>query len=191
MSQTTSPARQVDGRTVPAAGTWSVDTAHSSVEFVARHLVVTKVRGRFADWSAELVIGERPEDSRVDVTIRAASVDTGDAGRNGHLVSPDFLDVERFPALTFTTTSVAPGAGDRWDVLGDLTIHGVTRPVTLAVEFAGAATDPWGTTKAAFSASTEIDREEFGLTWNQALETGGVLVGKQVRIEIEVQAAQG
>jgi polyisoprenoid-binding protein YceI len=191
MSQTTVPTRQVDGRTVPAAGSWVVDPSHSSIEFVARHLVVTKVRGRFTDWSAELVIGERPEDSRVEVTIGAGSIDTGDAGRNGHLVSPDFLDVERFPTLTFTTTSVSPGPGDRWDVRGDLTIHGVTRPVTLAVEFAGAGSDPWGNTKAGFSASTEIDREDFGLTWNQALETGGVLVGKQVRIEIEVQAVQG
>lgn len=191
MSQTTTPTRQVDGRTIPAAGPWTVDTAHSSVEFVARHLVVTKVRGRFADWDAQLVIGERPEDSRVDVSIRAASIDTGDDGRNGHLTSPDFLDVERFPTLTFTTTSVTPGKGDAWDVLGDLTIHGVTQPVTLAVEFGGAARDPWGNTKAGFSASTEIDREAFGLTWNQALETGGVLVGRTVRIEIEVQAVQG
>ena len=191
MSGTTTPIREIDGRTVPAAGTWQVDTAHSSVEFVARHLVVTKVRGRFADWSAELVIGERPEDSRVDVTIQAASFATGDANRDGHVISPDFLDVERFPTITFTTTSVSAGPGDGWDVLGDLTIHGVTKPVTLAVEFGGAAQDPWGNTKAGFSASTEIDREDFGLTWNQALETGGVLISKNIRIEIEVQAVQG
>lgn len=191
MSETTTPIREIDGRTVPAAGTWQVDTAHSSVEFVARHLVVTKVRGRFADWSAELVIGERPEDSRVDVTIRAASFTTGDEGRDGHVTSPDFLDVEQFPTLTFTTTSVSAGRGDRWDVLGDLTIHGVTKPVTLEVEFGGAAQDPWGNTKAGFSASTEIDREDFGLTWNQTLETGGVLISKHIKIEIEVQAVQG
>ena len=191
MSGTTTPIREIDGRTVPAAGTWQVDTAHSSVEFVARHLVVTKVRGRFADWSAELVIGERPEDSRVDVTIQAASFSTGDEARDGHVTSPDFLDVEQFPTLTFTTTSVAAGKGDSWDVVGDLTIHGVTKPVTLSVEFGGAAQDPWGNTKAGFSASTEIDREDFGLTWNQTLETGGVLISKNIRIEIEVQALQG
>ena len=186
---TTEAVRTVDGRTVPAAGAWTVDHSHSSLEFVARHLVVTKVRGRFTDWSAEIVIGERPEDSRVDVTIAAASVTTGDAGRDGHLTSPDFLDVEKFPTLTFRTTGVAPAADGHWSVTGDLTIVGTTRPVTLDVEFGGVSTDPWGNAKAAFSATTEFDREAFGVTWNQALEAGGVLVGKRVRIEIEIQAS--
>ena len=133
MTSTIDSTRTVGGRTLPTPGPWTIDTAHSTVEFVARHLVVTKVRGRFADWNAELVIGEDPTDSRVDVTIRAASIDTGDEGRNGHLTSPDFLDVEAFPTLTFSTTSVAAGAGDTWDVVGDLTIHGVTKSVTLEI----------------------------------------------------------
>lgn len=188
MTTETSPTREIDGRTVPAAGTWTVDHAHSSVEFVARHLVVTKVRGRFTDWSADLVIGERPEDSRVDVTIGAASITTGDVGRDGHLTSPDFLAIEQHPDITFRTTSVAPTSADHWTVTGDLTIIGTTRPVVLDVEFGGVGTDPWGATKAFFSATTEFDREDFGVTWNQALEAGGVLVGKRVRIEIEVQA---
>ena len=191
MTSTIDSTRTVGGRTLPTPGPWTIDTAHSTVEFVARHLVVTKVRGRFTDWSAELVIGERPEDSRVDVEINAASIETGDAGRNGHLVSADFLDVQRFPAISFRTTSVEPGGDGDWAVHGDLAIHGVSRPVTLAVEFTGAATDPWGNAKVGFSASTDIDREDFGLTWNQALESGGVLVGKWVRIEIEVQAVRG
>jgi polyisoprenoid-binding protein YceI len=181
--------RVVENRTVPAAGRWSVDTHHSTVEFVARHLMVTKVRGRFLDYDATIDVAERPEDSRLDVTIQAASISTGDEGRDGHLVSADFLDVEQYPTLTFHSTGVRPTGASTWRVDGDLTIHGVTRPVALDVEFGGVATDPWGNTKAFFSASTELDREEFGLTWNQPLAGGGVLVGKKVRIELEVQAA--
>lgn len=180
--------RTVDGHAVPAAGSWTVDTAHSTVEFVARHLMVTKVRGRFADYDASITIGEHPEDSRVDVTIAAASITTGDAGRDGHLVSADFLDVERYPTLTFASTAVRAVSDSTWAVDGDLTVHGVTNPTTLAVEFGGVATDPWGNTKAFFSASTEFDRERFGLTWNQPLAGGGVLVGKKVRVELEIQA---
>jgi len=181
--------RSIDGRTVPAAGRWSVDPHHSTVEFVARHLMVTKVRGRFGDYDATIDIAERPEDSRVDVTINAASITTGDDGRDGHLVSADFLDVEQYPTLTFHSTGVRPTGASTWVVDGDLTVHGVTRPTELAVEFGGVASDPWGNTKAFFSASTEIDREDFGLTWNQPLAGGGVLVGKKVKIELEIQAA--
>jgi polyisoprenoid-binding protein YceI len=180
--------RVVDGRTVPATGRWSVDTHHSTVEFVARHLMVTKVRGRFADYDATIDIAERPEDSRLDVTINAASISTGDDGRDGHLVSADFLAVEQFPTLEFHSTSVRPTGASTWLVDGELTVHGVTRPTALEVEFGGVASDPWGNAKAFFSASTEIDREDFGLTWNQPLAGGGVLVGKKVRIELEVQA---
>jgi polyisoprenoid-binding protein YceI len=180
--------RAVDGHTVPAAGTWSVDEHHSTVEFVARHLMVTKVRGRFSDYDAAITIAERPEDSRVDVTIKAASITTGDPGRDGHLVSADFLDVEKYPTIDFTSKAVRPTGASTWDVDGDLTVHGVTKPVTLTVEFGGVATDPWDNTKAFFSASTEFDRESFGLTWNQPLAGGGVLVGKKVRVELEIQA---
>ena len=186
---TTEPVRVVEGRSVPAAGAWAVDTAHSTVEFVARHLMVTKVRGRFADYSVDLVVRERPEDSSVNATIQTASITTGDEGRDGHLLSPDFLDAEKFPTITFASTRVEP-AGDEWSVTGDLTINGVTKPVLLAVEFNGAGQDPWGNTKAGFSAQTEIDREDFGLTWNQPLAGGGVLVGKKVKIELDIQAAR-
>jgi polyisoprenoid-binding protein YceI len=185
----TDPTRVVDGHTVPTAGSWVVDKGHSSVEFVARHLMVTKVRGRFNDYDAAISIAERPEDSKVDVAIRAASITTGDPGRDGHLTSADFLDVERYPTITFASKAVRPTGASTWNVDGDLTVHGVTNPVTLAVEFGGVATDPWDNTKAFFSASTEFDRESFGLTWNQPLSGGGVLVGKKVKVELEIQAA--
>jgi len=180
--------REVDGHHVPTAGSWSVDQAHSTVEFVARHLMVTKVRGRFSDYDAAITIAERPEDSHVDVTIKTSSVTTGDPGRDGHLVSGDFLDVENYPTITFASKRVTPTGASTWQVEGDLTVHGVTQPATLAVEFGGVATDPWDNTKAFFSASTEFDRESFGLTWNQPLAGGGVLVGKKVRVELEIQA---
>jgi polyisoprenoid-binding protein YceI len=180
--------REVDGHSVPAAGSWSVDQAHSTVEFVARHLMVTKVRGRFADYDASIKIAERPEDSSVGVTIQAASIATGDPGRDGHLVSADFLDVENYPTIDFVSKTVQATSASTWDVEGDLTVHGVTKPVTLNVEFGGVATDPWGNTKAFFSAATEIDREEFGLAFNAPLAGGGVLIGKQVKIELEIQA---
>lgn len=180
--------RVVEGHTLPAAGSWSVDQAHSTVEFVARHLMVTKVRGRFSDYDASITIAERPEDSRVDVTIRAASITTGDTARDGHLVSADFLDAEQYPTIAFASKSVRPTGPSTWNVAGDLTVHGVTKPVTLTVEFGGVATDPWDNTKAFFSASTDFDRESFGLTWNQPLAGGGVLVGKKVRVELEIQA---
>jgi polyisoprenoid-binding protein YceI len=187
-TETIELTRVVDGHEVPAAGTWTVDEHHSTVEFVARHLMVTKVRGRFGDYDAAITIAEKPEDSKVDVTIRTASLTTGDTGRDGHVLSADFLDVENHPTITFASTGVRPLSASTWDVAGDLTVHGVTKPVTLAVEFGGVATDPWGNSKAFFSASTEFDRESFGLTWNQPLAGGGVLVGKKVRVELEIQA---
>jgi polyisoprenoid-binding protein YceI len=180
--------RVIDGRPVPAAGTWTVDTAHSTVGFVARHLMVTKVRGHFSEYSADLTIGERPEDSRVDVTIQVASVSTNDEGRDGHLRSGDFFDAETYPTIRFASTSVEPVSEDQWKVTGDLTVRDVTKPVVLDVEFAGVSQDPWGNTRAGFSARTEIDREDFGLTWNQPLAGGGVLVGKRVTIELDIQA---
>ena len=187
---TTEASRVVDGRPVPAAGTWALDPVHSSVGFVVKHLVVAKARGSFQDYAVDLVIGERPEDSKVDVTIQAASVSTGDEARDGHLRSPDFFDVEQFPTLTFRSTSVVPVDDTEWKVTGDLTIHGVTKPVVLDVEFNGVTQDPWGNTKAGFEASTEVDREDFGLTWNQPLAGGGVLVGKKVKIEIDLEVAR-
>ena len=187
-TQTIELTRDVEGHTVPASGSWSVDQAHSTVEFVARHLMVTKVRGRFADYDATIDIGERPEDSSVNVTIQAGSITTGDPGRDGHLVGADFLDVEQYPTISIASKAGRATGASTWTVDGDLTIHGVTKPVALTVEFGGVATDPWQNTKAFFSASTEFDRESFGLTWNQPLAGGGVHVGKKVRVELEIQA---
>lgn len=182
--------RTVNGREVPPAGQWAVDASHSTVEFVAKHLMVAKTRGRFTDYEADVVIGERPEDSTLSVTIDASSITTGDEGRDGHLQSPDFLDRENHPNITFASTKVEPGKGNTWDVTGDFTVRGVTKPLTLAVEFNGLTTDPWGNTKAFFSASGEFDRDEYGVSWNQPLANGGVLVGKKVKIELEIEAAK-
>lgn len=178
--------RTVDGSAVPAAGTWAIDPAHTEVGFTARHLMVSKVRGHFGDVRGEISVGEDVSDSTVKVEIDPASISTGTPDRDQHLVSPDFLDVEAHPTISFVSTGVRP-AGRNWILDGALTIRGITRPVELAVEFIGAATDPWGNAKAGFSASTEIDRRDWGLTWNAPLETGGVLVGEKVTIEIEAQ----
>lgn len=180
--------RTYQGTEIPAAGTYEFDPAHSSVEFVARHLMVAKVRGRFAPPTGSFVIAEDPTTSSVHVALDAASVDTGDDTRDGHLRSADFLDVENHPNISFTSTAVRHVEGDHWEVEGDLTIKDVTRSVTLDLEIEGAVLDPWGNTKAGFSASTEIDREQWGLSWNQVLEGGGVLVGKKIRVEIAIEA---
>ena len=182
--------RTEDGRTVPEAGAYDLDVSHSTVEFVVRHLMISKVRGRFGSYRGAVVIGDRPEDSSVEVSIDAASISTSDEQRDGHLRSGDFFDVERYPTVSFTSTAVEPAKGDHWKVTGDLTIRDITKPVVLDVEFEGAQTDPWGNGRIGFSASTEIDREDWGLTWNQALETGGVLVGKKIKIELGVEATR-
>ena len=172
--------------TLPDPGTWVFDTSHSSVEFIARHLMVSKVRGGFGAFSGTVVVADPIEESTVDVSIEAASFTSGDENRDGHVRGEDFLDVERFPHLTFTGRGPRP-SGSSWILPGELTIRDATRPVELEVESLGTVADPWGNPKAVFSATTEIDREEFGITCNAALETGGVLVGPKVRIEIDVQ----
>ena len=181
---------EVAGRQFPAAGTWQVDPAHTIVGFVAKHMMITKVRGHFEKFDVKLEIGETPEQSSVEATIDVASVTTGIQQRDDHLRSADFFDAANFPAIAFSGTSFAPGRGDLWQLTGDLTIRGVTHPVTLEVEFGGAGTDPWGGSRAAFAATATIDRETWGLTYNQALETGGWLVGKEIKIEIELEASQ-
>ena len=169
------------------AGTWAADPSHTEAGFTVRHAGISKVRGTVAVTSATVTIGADLSASAVTATLDAASVDTRDAKRDGHLKSADFFDVENFPAWTFVSTSVA-GAGAEGVVTGDLTIHGVTRQVALATEFNGTATDPYGNLRAGFSASTEISRKDFGLTWNAALEAGGVLVGDKVTINLELSA---
>jgi polyisoprenoid-binding protein YceI len=185
---TSTATRTVAGRAFPATGTYAIDPSHSSVEAVARHLVVSKVRGRFGAFSGTITVGEGLEDSRVDVEIDAASIDTRSADRDQHLRSPDFLDVEQHPSLSFRSTRSEAGPGGTWLVHGDLTIRGVSRPVVLETVYEGTLQNPWGAQVAVFSAKTEIDREQWGITWNAALETGGVLVGARLKIELEIQA---
>ena len=171
------------------AGSWDIDAAHSTVEFVARHLMVTKVRGRFVDVHGEITIAPDPLESSVRAEIATASVTTGDDQRDAHLRSPDFFDVEQYPTITFVSTGVRAAKGDSFVLTGDLTVRDVTRSVELDLEYLGSVQDPWGNTKAAFSASTEVNRKDWGLEWNVALETGGFLVGDTVKLTLEVQAA--
>jgi len=179
--------RNVAGAELPAVGTWNIDPAHTETAAIARHLMVTKVRGQFANVSGQLVIAEDPTQSSVRVSIPTDTLTTGSDDRDNHVKGEDFLDVAQFPTMEFVSTTV-DGSGEKWRVTGDLTIHGVTQPVTLDVEYNGVSPDPWGGQRAGFSASTEINREDWGLTWNVALETGGMLVSKNVKIEIEAQA---
>jgi polyisoprenoid-binding protein YceI len=168
--------------------TWQLDLAHSNVTFSVKHMMVTTVRGslKIADGMLEFD-PQRPEASHVRVRLDAASIDTGAPQRDAHLRSPDFLDAETYPHIEFRSTSVVPD-GDDYRILGELTIHGVTRPVTLDAELGGVVANLQGGQRAAFSARTKIDREDFGLTWNVALEQGGWLVGKEIKIEIDLAA---
>ena len=172
--------------------TWTIDPSHSTVEFVAKHMMITTVKGRFAEFEGTIAADETNlADSSVDVTMQAATIDTRSEQRDAHLRSPDFLDVETYPEVTFRSTRVE-GTKDEFQLTGDLTIRGVTRPITLDVTFEGEGKDPWGGTRASFSAKGKFDRRDFGLTWNVALETGGILVSNEVKINIEAQVvAQG
>jgi polyisoprenoid-binding protein YceI len=170
---------------------WEIDSSHSSVHFSVRHLVIAKVRGTFARWSGTVQApGGDFSKATVDVAIDASSIDTGVAQRDAHLKSPDFFDVEKYPELHFVGKRVEARSGKNVDVIGDLTIRGITREVVLHVEQHGQAKDPWGNLRAAFTAKTSIDRKDFGLTWNQLLESGGVVVGDRVEIEAEIEAVK-
>ncbi len=171
--------------TTRALGTFTIDAAHSSVEFAVRHMMISTVKGRFGDVSGTVEIPERGQ-PKVAVTINVASIDTRNEQRDTHLRSADFFEVEKYPVMTFTSTK-AERAGGGWKLTGDLTIKSVTRPVTLDVTEEGAGVDPWGNEKVAFSATTKFNRADFGLTWNAALETGGVLVSDEVKISIDAQ----
>ena len=185
---TTTTASRRSGTDVrlPAAGTWKVDPGHVDVAFVGRHCGLTRVRGRFTGVEGTVLVGPDLATSHVEVVIDMASVSSGSEQRDDHLRSSDFFDVEQHPTATFRS-SVITGAGEHGAIAGELTIKGVTRPVTLDVEFLGEATDPWGAERAVFSAHTVIDREDWGLTWNMVLDAGGLLVSKQIRLEIEVE----
>ncbi len=178
--------RVVDGAEVPTPGTYAIDAAHTHAGFVVRHLMVSKVRGAFSGVSGTVTVAEDVTESKVEVEIDPASIDTRDAGRDEHLRSADFFGAEEHPTISYVSNGIRRDGSD-WVLDGDLTIKGVTKPVRLNVEFLGAATDPWGGSRLGFTASGEVDREEFGLTWNQNLETGGVLVGKKATLEIEAE----
>jgi len=170
---------------------WQVDGAHSTVNFTVRHMVISKVHGHFAKWTAKLALDvANLAGSSVEVEIEAASIDTGVAERDAHLRSADFLDVEKHPKLTYRSTKVEVVSKDRLRVVGNLTIHGVTREVPLEVEVGGQGKDPWGNVRAGFSATASLNRKDFGLAWNKALETGGVLVADRVDMEIEIQVVE-
>lgn len=171
-------------------GTWVIDPTHTSIGFSARHAMVAKVRGQFNEFAGSLTLdGSDPSASSAQLTVETASIDTRNPDRDGHLKSADFLDVESFPTLTFTSTSVS-GNGESFVVTGDITIHGVTKSVDVKFELLGVSTDPWGGVRIGFEGSTEISRKDFGLVWNTALETGGVLVGDTVKIELDVEAVK-
>jgi polyisoprenoid-binding protein YceI len=163
-------------------GTWTIDPSHSELGFVARHLMVTKVRGQFKEFEGSVKVGDTIADSQVTATAQLGSVDTGSADRDAHLKSADFFDVENNPTMSFTSTQVTADS-----LKGDLTIKGVTKPVEFELDFNGVATDPWGNQKAGFEASTEINRKDWGLEWNVALEGGGVLVSEKIKINLDIQ----
>jgi polyisoprenoid-binding protein YceI len=168
---------------------WNIDASHSNLQFSVRHMVISKVRGAFERFGGSFELDEANTPSNVNVTIDASSIQTREPKRDEHLRSRDFLDVATYPTLSFVGTS-AEARGDRFEIRGELSLHGVTRPVVLEAEFQGLGKDPWGGERAAFSARASIDREAFGLHWNQVLEAGGVLVGTKIDIEIEVQAVK-
>ncbi|MEU6065743.1 MULTISPECIES: YceI family protein [Streptomyces] len=185
----TTPTRLVEGVELPAAGAWKVDPGHAEVGFMGRHFMLTKVRGRFTGVDATVHIGERPEDSRVTAVIDMTSVESGDRTRDDHLRSGDFFDVEKHPLAVFDSTSVT-WTGKSGTLDGNLTIKGVTHAVSLDVDYLGYARDPWGGDRTVFSARGKINREDWGLTWNMALETGGILVSKEIELSLEIEAVR-
>ena len=169
------------------AGTWQIDTAHSGVEFAVTHMMISKVRGRLSDITGTLVTDGTPAGSQIEVEIGTASIDTHEASRDTHLRSADFFDVEKFPKITFRSKSVTAKSANEFHVTGDLTMHGVTKPIEMDVSSEGTGRDPWGGERVGFSSTFNVDRRDFGLTWNQALEAGGVLVSNTVKVTVDAQ----
>ena len=170
-------------------GTWNIDPVHSSVGFVARHLMVSKVRGRFNKFSGTLTIADDPLKSKVEASAEVASISTGDETRDGHLKSADFFDLEKYPTIDLVSTGIDKD-GDDYVLHTNLTVNGVTKPVDFELEFEGVSPDPWGGTRAGFEAEAEISRKDWGLEWNMVLETGGLVIGDKVKIEIDAQAVK-
>ena len=175
---------------LPPPGAWKIDPSHSAIELSVRHLGTARVRGRFHEFSGTVEIEDDPLHSHVEVEIKTASLDTGDARRDEHLRSDDFFAVERYPTAAFRSTGLRPLGSGRYTLDGDLTRRGVTRPVPLELTYGGVVTDPYGNQRLVLSATGQVNREEFGLTWNQALETGGVLVAGTARLEIDIEAVR-
>ena len=175
---------------MPKPGTYNIDPSHTEASFTVRHMGLARVRGGFTGVGGSIVVGSDAAASSVDVTIDASTFDSGAEDRDNHVKSPDFLDIENHGTLTFKSTGVEAD-GDGWKLAGDLTIVGISKPVVLAMTYEGSGTDPWGNTRAGYSASTKINREDWGLTWNAALEGGGFLVGKEVTIDIDVSTVLG
>jgi polyisoprenoid-binding protein YceI len=172
----------------PARTTWSIDPTHSNVEFAVRHLMIATVKGRFTTVEGTVVLDDaNPAASTAEITVQVASIDTREPQRDAHLRSADFFDVEKYPTLTFRSSGVSDVTADGFSLAGDLTIHGVTRPVTLEVIKEGRGKDPWGGERAGYAATTRIKRSDFGLTWNQLLETGGLAVSDEVKISLDVE----
>ncbi|MFE0516767.1 YceI family protein [Streptomyces sp. NPDC058964] len=184
-------ARQ-GGTELPPPGPWTIDPAHSSVAAVAQHLGISSVRGRFTEFAGTVAIA--PDDvtgSRVEAVISAASIDTGNDMRDTHLRSADFLDVERHPEITYRSTGVAAAGADRWTVRGELSMHGVVRPVDLDLAYLGTGSDPWGGTRAAFRATTQLRREDFAMNYNQVVQAGIAAIGTTLKVELDIQAVRG
>jgi polyisoprenoid-binding protein YceI len=190
MSESSVSTRPFEGLQIPVAGTYEMDPAHKRVGFVVRHLMVSKVRGQFAEANATITVGDDPLQTSVTASINTASIETGAVDRDNHLRSGDFFESEKYPTMDFRSTGIKSHAGAEFVLDGELTIKGITKPVELTVEFEGATTGPAGQPLFGFSASTEIDREDWGLTWNMAVEGGGVMVSKKVKIEIEGEAVR-
>lgn len=190
MTTTTRPTRTVKGVEVPAAGTWKLDPDHAEIGFTGRHLMFTKVRGRFTDVEATIEIGEDLADSTVEATIRTASVDSGSAARDEHLKSADYFDVANHPTAHFRSTALHWEGGNQGTLSGELTIKGIARPVELTVDYLGFDTDPWSNQRAVFSAHGTVDREDWGLTWNMVLDSGSLLVSKQIELVLEFEATR-
>ncbi|GAA1931347.1 YceI family protein [Nocardioides lentus] len=171
-------------------GSYTIDPTHTRIGFVARHAMITKVRGNFNEFEGTATVGSDLADSKVDLTIQATSIDTRNEQRDGHLRSNDFLAMDEFPTITFTSTSVKATGDSSLEITGDLTIKGTTKPVTVPFEFEGGATDPFGYERVGFEGSVVINRSDFGVTWNAALETGGVLVSEKITLEFEVSAVK-
>jgi polyisoprenoid-binding protein YceI len=187
-SDTEVTSRTVDGTEYPAVGTYTIDPSHTELGFAVRHMAVSKVRGRLSKFEGTLVLGENPADSKASLTIDATSVDTRDENRDAHLRTNDFFDVENHPTWTFESTSIKSEGGTEFKVDGDLTIRGVTRPVTLDVALEGVVKDPYGNHRVGFSATTSINREDFDVSFGAVMEAGGLVVAKKVDIQIELEA---